>query len=247
MPKLFRMTKGGKLSAGIFKGCPLFFSFSPLFFPPASSPLLSLAFTAFSLVHCFLSLLSLFLQGETINTPSMLATEDYLDALGWAKSLGGYKALVARADSNLAVIESMVSKSPWLEFLSGPDPTVRSHYFCDIWEKWGRHIWEKRVVGICFVFPSYSRGALEHECLPFDTWEKWGRHIWEKMLVGICFVFPSYSRGALEHECLPLGDRHGRRSSQGDGGAPREGGRRARHWRIPLRPPWLPNLVWPDG
>ena len=73
----------------------------------------------------------------------MLATEDYLDALGWAKSLGGYKALVARADSNLAVIESMVSKSPWLEFLSGPDPTVRSRYFCDIWEKWGRHIWEK--------------------------------------------------------------------------------------------------------
>eukprot|EP00966_Prymnesium_polylepis_P039592 918617-Prymnesium_polylepis.1 len=45
--------------------------------------------------------------GATINTPSMLANEDYLDALDWAKSLGGYSALVGRANSNLAVVESM--------------------------------------------------------------------------------------------------------------------------------------------
>src|SRR5690606_23668579 len=62
MPKLFRMTKGGKLIEGIFKG-------------------------------------------ETINTPSMLALEDYLDALRWAKEIGGLDALVARADANFAVVD----------------------------------------------------------------------------------------------------------------------------------------------
>ncbi|HXK53544.1 MAG TPA: phosphoserine transaminase, partial [Hyphomicrobiales bacterium] len=61
MPKIFRMTKGGKLIEGIFKG-------------------------------------------ETINTPSMLCVEDYIDALQWARSLGGAKALQARADANLAVV-----------------------------------------------------------------------------------------------------------------------------------------------
>ena len=59
LPKIFRLTSGGKLSEGIFKG-------------------------------------------ETINTPSMLCVEDYLDALGWAKSIGGLDALVARADANFA-------------------------------------------------------------------------------------------------------------------------------------------------
>lgn len=84
MPKIFRMTKKGKLDAGIFKG-------------------------------------------NTINTPSLLATEDYLDALGWAKSVGGYQGLVDRANANLAELEKAANDIPWLDFLSGPDPAVRSN------------------------------------------------------------------------------------------------------------------------
>lgn len=83
LPKIFRLTSGGKLSEGIFKG-------------------------------------------ETINTPSMLAVEDYLDALGWAKSIGGLAALVARADANFAVIDRFVSASSWLGHLA-VDPATRSN------------------------------------------------------------------------------------------------------------------------
>merc|ERR1719183_3235884 len=83
MPKLFRMTKKGKLNADIF-------------------------------------------TGATISTPSMLANEDYLDALNWAKSIGGYAGLVARANSNLGVIEKFVAATPWMEFLAA-DPATRSN------------------------------------------------------------------------------------------------------------------------
>jgi phosphoserine aminotransferase len=83
MPKLFRMTKGGKLNEGIF-------------------------------------------VGETINTPSMLCVEDYLDALEWAKSIGGLSALMSRADRNLAAIEAWVANTPWAEFLA-KDKTARSN------------------------------------------------------------------------------------------------------------------------
>jgi len=79
LPKIFRLTKNGKLIEGIFKG-------------------------------------------ETINTPSMLCVEDYLDALQWAKSIGGLPALVQRADDNLGVLREFVAKAPWLEFLAqSPD------------------------------------------------------------------------------------------------------------------------------
>src|SRR5713226_9244243 len=54
--------------------------------------------------------------GETINTPSMLCVEDYLDALAWAKSIGGLKALVARADANAAAIADWVAATPWIDF-----------------------------------------------------------------------------------------------------------------------------------
>jgi len=84
MPKLFRMTKGGKLNADIFKGA-------------------------------------------TINTPSMLATEDYIDALKWGKSIGGYAGLVAKSNANLAVLEGYVEATPWMSFLAGEDPAVRSN------------------------------------------------------------------------------------------------------------------------
>src|ERR1700756_3468708 len=83
LPKIFRMTKGGKLNEGIF-------------------------------------------AGETINTPSMLCVEDYLDALNWAKSVGGLKALIARADANAKVIADWVASTPWIEFL-GRDPALRSN------------------------------------------------------------------------------------------------------------------------
>jgi len=83
LPKLFRMSKGGKLIAGIF-------------------------------------------EGETINTPSMLCVEDYIDALNWAKSLGGVKALFARADANAKAIADWVAKTPWIDFLAKV-PATRSN------------------------------------------------------------------------------------------------------------------------
>ncbi|MBC7586141.1 MAG: phosphoserine transaminase [Tardiphaga sp.] len=83
LPKIFRMTKGGKIMEGIF-------------------------------------------QGETINTPSMLCVEDYLDALGWAKSVGGLNALVARADANTKVLADWKARTPWVDFLA-VDAAIRSN------------------------------------------------------------------------------------------------------------------------
>ena len=83
LPKIFRLTKGGKLIEGICKG-------------------------------------------ETINTPSMLCVEDYLDALAWSKEIGGLAALKARADANLAAVETYVAVNPWLAFLAG-DKALRSN------------------------------------------------------------------------------------------------------------------------
>src|SRR5258707_1731180 len=75
LPKIFRLTKGGKLNQGIF-------------------------------------------EGETINTPSMLCVEDYLDTLAWAKSIGGLEALIVRADANTKVLADWVAKTPWVDFLA---------------------------------------------------------------------------------------------------------------------------------
>jgi phosphoserine aminotransferase len=83
LPKIFRMTKGGKLNEAIF-------------------------------------------QGETINTPSMLCLEDYLDALEWAKSVGGLPALQARADANAKVIADWVERTGWIDFLAR-EPSQRSN------------------------------------------------------------------------------------------------------------------------
>lgn len=65
-------------------------------------------------------------QGDTINTPSMLCVEDYLDALKWAESLGGQAALIERAQSNFALIDAWVAKTPWVDFLARV-PATRSH------------------------------------------------------------------------------------------------------------------------
>ncbi len=64
--------------------------------------------------------------GETINTPSMLCVEDYLDALEWAKSIGGLPALHARADANARVIADWVARTPWIDFLAR-EPALRSN------------------------------------------------------------------------------------------------------------------------
>ncbi|MGJ0534313.1 phosphoserine transaminase [Methylocystis sp.] len=83
MPKIFRLTKQGKLNEGIFRG-------------------------------------------ETINTPSLLAVEDYLDALSWAQSIGGLEALFARSNANARAVGDWVEKTPWVDFLA-KDPATRSN------------------------------------------------------------------------------------------------------------------------
>ncbi len=83
MPKIFRLTKAGKLIEGIF-------------------------------------------AGETINTPSMLAVEDYLLALDWGKSIGGLAALMARADANAQVIFDFCAARDWIDNLA-VNPATRSN------------------------------------------------------------------------------------------------------------------------
>jgi Phosphoserine aminotransferase len=65
-------------------------------------------------------------EGETINTPSMLCVEDYIDALNWAKQLGGLKGLRARSDANFKVLADYVAKTPWIDFLA-KDAATRSN------------------------------------------------------------------------------------------------------------------------
>jgi phosphoserine aminotransferase len=83
LPKIFRLTSGGKLIKGIF-------------------------------------------EGETINTPSMLCVEDYIDALQWAKKVGGLNGLVKRADANARAIATWVRKTPFVDFLA-VKPKTRSN------------------------------------------------------------------------------------------------------------------------
>ncbi len=82
LPKVFRLTKGGKLIEGIFKG-------------------------------------------ETINTPSMIAVEDYIDALRWAEDIGGGQALLSRVKANSDVIENWVGRTDWVDYLC-KEPANRS-------------------------------------------------------------------------------------------------------------------------
>jgi phosphoserine aminotransferase len=65
-------------------------------------------------------------EGETINTPSMVAVEDYLDALTWAESVGGLKGLIGRSNDNLKALEDWSAKSNWCGFLA-EDRAVRSN------------------------------------------------------------------------------------------------------------------------
>jgi phosphoserine aminotransferase len=83
LPKIFRLTKDGKLIEAIF-------------------------------------------EGETINTPSMLCVEDYIDALQWGQSVGGLTALIARADQNTSILTDWVERTDWIDFLAR-DPGTRSN------------------------------------------------------------------------------------------------------------------------
>ncbi len=67
-----------------------------------------------------------FFEGATINTPSMLCVEDYLDALGWAESIGGLPALKARADANAEIIADWVKRTDWVDHLASK-PANRSN------------------------------------------------------------------------------------------------------------------------
>jgi phosphoserine aminotransferase len=68
--------------------------------------------------------------GETINTPSMLCVEDYIDALRWAKSLGGVRVLFARADANAKVVADWVERTPWVDFLARVPATRTNTSVC---------------------------------------------------------------------------------------------------------------------
>lgn len=82
LPKIFRLTKKGKLNEGIF-------------------------------------------EGATINTPSMLAVADALDALRWVENIGGLRTTIARSEENYKAVENWVAKKDWIDFLAG-DKASRS-------------------------------------------------------------------------------------------------------------------------
>ena len=87
LPKLFRMTKKGKINESLF-------------------------------------------EGATINTPSMLAVEDQIVALNWAKSLGGGAALIARSEANLAAVKNWVENTSWIDFLAADPATLSCTSIC---------------------------------------------------------------------------------------------------------------------
>ena len=66
-------------------------------------------------------------EGATINTPSMLCVEDYLDALAWAESIGGLDALIARSDRNAQAVTDWVERTPWIDFLAVEAQTRSKH------------------------------------------------------------------------------------------------------------------------
>jgi phosphoserine aminotransferase len=123
MPKLFRMTKGGKLVEGIF-------------------------------------------EGETINTPSMLATEDYIDALKWSQSIGGLEGLHGRADANLAAIADWADKTAWVDFLAATPETRSNTSVC-------LKVVDPRVTGLSAEgqaeFAKKLAGLLDKEGVALDA------------------------------------------------------------------------------
>ena len=69
-------------------------------------------------------------EGSTINTPSMLCLEDYLDALAWVESIGGVKGTIARSNANAAVVADWVARTPWVDFLAKAPETRSNTSMC---------------------------------------------------------------------------------------------------------------------
>jgi phosphoserine aminotransferase len=123
LPKIFRLTKKGKVDLEIF-------------------------------------------EGSTINTPSLLATEDYIDALRWAESIGGLGALHARADANTKVLADWAARTPWIDFLA-VDPATRSNTSVCL------RVVDARVTGLSAdaqaEFAKKLASLLEKEGVAFDA------------------------------------------------------------------------------
>jgi len=123
LPKIFRMTKKGKLNEGIF-------------------------------------------VGETINTPSMLCVEDYIQSLKWAQTLGGWKGLKARSDESLSILEAFVAENDWIDFLAA-DPATRSNTGVTL------KITDPRFTALSAddqaAFMKKMTGLLEKEDVAFDA------------------------------------------------------------------------------
>jgi phosphoserine aminotransferase len=123
LPKIFRMTKGGKVSLDLF-------------------------------------------EGATINTPSMLCVEDYLDALKWGASIGGLAELKRRANANLAVLEDWVAKTAWIDFLPETKATRSNTSVC-------LKVVDPRVTGLSddaqADFAKKLASALEKEGVALDV------------------------------------------------------------------------------
>ena len=123
LPKIFRMTKNGKLDHDLF-------------------------------------------EGATINTPSLLATEDYLDALKWGERIGGLAALQARANANAGVLADWVARTPWIDFLVS-DPAIRSNTSVCL------KVVDERVTSLAqsgqAEFAGKLAAALEREGVAFDA------------------------------------------------------------------------------
>ena len=123
LPKIFRMTKGGKLIEGLF-------------------------------------------AGETLNTPSMLCVEDYLDTLQWAKIAGGLKVLRARADANAKVMADWVATTPWIEHLP-KDSASRSN--TSVCLKLADPAVSKLAVEAQLAFVKAMESMLEKEGVAYDV------------------------------------------------------------------------------
>ncbi|WP_417465024.1 phosphoserine transaminase [Kordiimonas sp.] len=122
LPKIFRLTKGGKLIEGIF-------------------------------------------VGETINTPSMLCVEDYIDALEWADGIGGLKGLIAKSEANLKVLADWVEKTDWVDFLAADVATRSNTSVClKVVDPWFAALDADAQAGV----PKKLAALLDEEGVAFD-------------------------------------------------------------------------------
>ncbi len=163
MPKLFRMTKGGKLVAGIF-------------------------------------------EGETINTPSMLCVEDALDALKWAKEIGGLSGTMARSKANLDAVAAWVAKSSWAGFLAATEATRSCTSIClKITDPW----FQGRDAAAQGAIIKRATAMLEKEGVAYDLgayrdappgFRIWGGATVEKADVAAVLPWLDWAYGAARDE-----------------------------------------------